>query len=151
MTRLQVTYVVATLGLVLAASLAFWPIKTQAVAGPADDRISDLADAATDFHALTKLFDRSLLPEPAPPTVAAANVAPVAPPPDPAALLRKYRYVGMAKSDDRQAAVFGGDNNQNFILKPGESIDGFKLLSFDGTSARFEKEGQDFELPLSSE
>ncbi|NOX95411.1 MAG: hypothetical protein GXP04_10075 [Alphaproteobacteria bacterium] len=151
MRQLHATYAIAALSAVLAAFLAFWPIKNQAVTDPTKNVIPDLADAATEFHALATLFDRSQLPEPAQPQTSAANDAPAAPPPDPAASLRKYRYLGMAKSDGRQAAVFGGDNNQNFILKPDESIDGFKLLSLDGISARFEKEGQDFELPLSSE
>ncbi len=151
MTRLHVAYAIAALGTVLAAFMAFWPIEERAIADPTESTNPNFANTATEFHALARLFDRSPLPEPAPPTVAAANEVPAAPPPDPAASLRKYRYLGMAKSDGRQAALFSGNNDQNFILKPGESIDGFKLLSLDGTSARFEKEGQDFELPLSSE
>jgi hypothetical protein len=151
MTRLRVAYAIAALGTVLAAFMAFWPIDEKTVADPTENVSPDLAYAATEFHALASLFDRSALPEPVLPPASAANNAPAAPPPDPAALLRKYRYLGMAKSDGRQAALFSGNNDQNFILKPGESIDGFKLLSLDGTNARFEKEGQDFELPLSSE
>ncbi len=151
MTRLHVAYAIAALGAVLAAFMAVWPIEEKAVADPTENANPKIADAVTEFHALARLFDRSPLPEPTPPPASTANVAPAAPPPDPAASLRKYRYLGMAKSDGRQAAVFGGDNNQNFIIKPGESIDGFKLLSLDETSARFEKEAQDFELPLSSE
>jgi|GEM_PF-4565972 len=150
MSKLRIAYVVSALGAALAASLAFLPVQNYGIADPIQNELPSHADAPTEFHALAKLFDRTPLPEPAPPTPAAVNEPPAAPPPDPAASLRKYRYLGMAKSDGHAAAVFGRDG-QTIILKPGESIDGFKLLSLDGANARFEKEGQDFHLPLSSE
>lgn len=88
-----------------------------------------------DFGArFSMLFDLSVLPEPMAPPTARKE----APPPDPAAALRKYRYLGGARAGERNAALF--ENGGAIItLRIGEALAEFTLIAFDAEAATFRK------------
>lgn len=142
----RIVFAAAALTAATAAAVAFWPLRA-----PQTPEFDVNADAPQPdgprFQSLAMHFDRANLPEPTRPT---APETAVARPPDPAEALQRYRYIGMADSDGRKAAVFeSGGATQ--ILKPGDDLAGFTLSEFDETSALFELEGRNVRLPLAKD
>lgn len=149
MNVLRVIYAISGLILLAAASMAFWPVSAPEL--PASDFAKIMTKESPKelrFQSLAARFDRTDLPDPAPPEPVAA--ARTAPPPDPAKTLRRYRYLGMAASDGRKAAVFENAGTTR-ILKPGDPLEGFALTAFDETSAQFELEGRKVNLSLAQD
>lgn len=105
----------------------------------------DIAPApGADRHARLKdLFDLSALPEPIAPPPAEAEALP----PDPAAALKLYHYLGGASAGERNAALFQSDGAVA-TLKLGETLAGFTLISFNAEAASFLKGETEASLPL---
>ncbi len=150
MTALRLIFASTALALLLAAFAAFLPVKNYGVAPTKHGEPADALEKKTGFRELAQQFDRSSLPKPAPPITTAENAGVIPAKPDPKEVLDQNRYLGMADSDGREAAIFA-KGEQTFLLKPGENIDGFTLKSLNGSTALFEKEGQDFRLQISPE
>lgn len=102
---------------------------------------AEVSGAAADLTRLARLFDLADLPSPAPPIV---------PPPDPAAALKRYRYLGSAAAGDRERALFSADGAVR-VLAPGEALEDFALTHIDREGAVFVKDGVEVVLPLSGE
>ncbi len=114
--------------------------------GPSSPPVSveERAAATLDEQAaarLTALFDLSKLP--APVAAPAAREAQA----DPAAALRRYVFAGGAESGGRGRALFERDGAVT-ALAPGEDLEGFILVRFDGAAAEFERDGMAVSLPI---
>jgi len=105
---------------------------------------SGTADSATGAEkpenavSFGDFFDHSALPAP---------VAPEPPPPDPAAALKRFVYVGSAASDGRMKALFMADGSVQ-SLAIGEALAGFRLTGVEPAAAVFEADGLVVRLPL---
>jgi hypothetical protein len=94
-----------------------------------------LAPALTEPSArINQLFDLSDLPA----AVAPPDERQEAPPQDPAADLRRYRYLGGARAGERNAALFEAEGVV-VTLRLGETLADFTLVSFDAAEAIFRK------------
>lgn len=118
--------------------------ETTTTPSPAPNPSAAMAPAKSlEAEGLDMRFDLSVLPlEEIPPPP-----APPTPPPDPAAGLKKYVFVGSAKSGDRSRAMFSGPGGV-MLLSEGMSLEGYVLKSFDAASARFEQGGNSFSMGL---
>lgn len=132
----------AVLLLVAAAGLILTPLRATA---PATTPMTEIGSAATtDLSRFAELFDLSRLP----PLRAPAPVSrPAAPPPDPAAGLRRYRLIGLAVSDARAAGVFERDG-ATLVLAAGESLESFVLQRVDSAGAAFVRGDLEINLVL---
>ena len=101
-------------------------------------------DFTLGLSAFAERFDLSRLPEPMAPEPVA--VAPP-PPPDPAAGLKQYRFIGLARSDNRAAGVFERGGAASVIAR-GANLEGFTLQDVSGDGARFANEEIEAMLPL---
>ncbi len=129
---------------IVAGALALIPAPQRDIPPFASAINADAASAENgdaDLTRLAQVFDHANLPAPAPPVV---------PPPDPAAELKRYRYLGSAAAEDRQRALFQA-NDAVRVLAPGEALEGFALTRIDRGGAVFVKDGVEVVLPLSGE
>lgn len=97
-----------------------------------------ISSPPSPYAKLAAAFDLSALPAP---------VAPLPPPPDPAAELKRYRFVGSAAAGERQRALFdaGGDVR---ALGVGDALADFVLTRIDPGAAVFVKDAIEVRLPL---
>jgi hypothetical protein len=142
---LKDSVLVAALAAAIAGrALALIPAPQQDIPPFAPAIGADAASAETrdaDLTRLAQVFDHANLPAPEPLVV---------PPPDPAAVLKRHRYLGSAAAEERQRALFelGGAVR---VLAPGEALEGFSLTRIDRDGAVFVKDGVEVALPLSAE
>lgn len=143
MNALRLLAGVSVMLLAAAAGLLLAPLRAPSAAPPPEARAET---AAPDMSAFAGMFDLSALPQPQ----AREPVAtPAAPPPDPGAGLRRYRFIGLAASDARAAGVFERDG-ATLVLASGESLEGFVLKRVGGDGAAFVN-GADLEINLALE
>ncbi|MGE0408698.1 MAG: hypothetical protein AB7P23_05475 [Amphiplicatus sp.] len=117
---------------IVGAVLLFTPVPTRHFKDFAS--LSSFAEKTpvideTDIARLERLFDLSDLPAPQ---------QPAPPPPDPMAELLRFSYLGGARSGEMGAALFG-DGGSAILLKTGEQLAGYTLISFDDGGAEFRR------------
>ena len=126
---------------IIAAGLQFFPLKS--LARETVQPETPASETAVSFTALADRFDASTLPAP----VIPEPVTPP-PPPDPAAQLKRYRFIGLAKSEARAAGVFERDGAV-LVVAVGDELEGFSLAGLSGASARFiNGDAMEAHLPL---
>lgn len=103
----------------------------------AEDALPEAAETNSDLS-FGDYFDHASLPAP---------VAPEPQPPDPAAALKRYRYVGNAAADGRQKALFEADGSV-YSLSVGDELAGFVLTAIQASAATFAKDEIIAQLPL---
>lgn len=90
-----------------------------------------------------ELFNLAGLPKPVAPLPAKASVTAS----DPAAMLKTYRFLGGASAGDRNAALFETGGSVT-MLRIGENLGEFTLVSFNNEKAIFKKKDIQVSLPL---
>ena len=142
-------FIVASLASMGGLLLALWPTPHLVIQpfapppGPGTERPSGelLANDAADLTRLGGFFSLASLPAPAPP---------VLPPPDPAAALKRHRYLGAAAAGERQRALFEEDGAAR-SLQIGETLADFALSRVEPGQAVFVRDGLEIALPLNSQ
>lgn len=141
-------YGVAALSASAGLILFFIPAPHNSVAPSPDPRKVDETLAAEGnvegesnvaiIQSLAKKFDLSDLPAP---------LAPEPPPPDPAAELKRYRFLGSAISGENVRALFEG-NGAVYSINIGDQLAGFTLSRIEVRGAVFRRNEFAVELPL---
>lgn len=137
------TYLASIASALIAFGLLVWPTRSFDTAPFADPSVQESPGPAFSLGFLSARFNLADLPDP--PQQTAVTQAP--PPPDPAAPLKRYRFLGGAKSGERGAGLFTDGATQQ-TLKRGETLTGFTLIDFDEKGAKFDKNGLEIMLPL---
>ena len=128
--------------LIAAGWFQFAPL--QGVSERSKAMFMETPDFTLGLSAFAERFDLSRLPERKAPEPVA--VAP-SPPPDPAASLKQYRFIGLARSDNRSAGVFERGGAASVIAR-GASLEGFTLQDVSAEGARFANQDIEAMLPL---
>lgn len=133
----------STAMLIAAGGFQFAPL--QGFADNSDPALTERTGFSSSFSAFAERFDLSRLPEPKAQEPIAAAVPPA--PPDPAASLKQYKFIGLARSDNRSAGVFERGGAASVVAR-GASLEGFSLQEVSADGARFVNKEIEAMLPL---